>query len=144
MTYIWHVNINTGRAEKLPIAAASAEDMAQAHQLLAGTGRQPVLGTTLTVDIVHDGPNLVATFFGGAVPVVTMGVATKSRAAARLWEMLIEAAGRAGAAPASGAGDVPRAPWAGIIVYGSFLGHMDEMPLLGRLEHALACAYLDR
>ena len=144
MTYVWHITLNTGRAEKLPVAAASAALLEQSRRLLAGSGRQPVLGTALTIEIVHDGPNMVATFFGGDVPVVTMGVATKSRAAGRLWEMLIASARAAGVELDATPGDVPRTPWAGFIVYASYFGHMDEMPLLGHIEHALACAYLER
>jgi hypothetical protein len=75
---------------------------------------------------------------GSGIPLVTLGVAQRSRQAAELWPMMVAQFGaRAGLRQ-------PQAPWCAVAVHPSMAAHMGAVEWLGDLERCIAWAWVTR
>ena len=110
-----HITLNTGHKTKQPLSAISEEAIQAVSgvldDLLQG-GKPAVPGfPDFWMTGAQDGQNLIVTVWtslqGQRAPVLTTGVALKSRTAAKLWEVLH----RDRADLVTGTRDMPTAPW---------------------------------
>ncbi len=110
MTYLYHITLDTGDIGTFDRATMSDTAIKTIGPHLAKavrTGKDIIPTTACTLKATHAGPFLLGTIinFTGA-PILTFGVAPKSRGAAKLWDMLISTG-----VLASDPGEVPPAPW---------------------------------
>ncbi len=110
MTYLYHITLDTGDIGTFDRSETSGTTLsAIVHHLgrAIASGRDIIPGTTCTLMASHAGPFLLGTIldFTGA-PILTFGVAPKSRGAERLWDMLTSERQLA-----SDPGETPPAPW---------------------------------
>lgn len=73
------------------------------------------------------------------IPLVTFGVARRSRGAAKLWGDLISAAQAAHSMP-----PMPGAPWLAVVLHPSLIAFPDASHWLGDFERCVAWAWIDR
>lgn len=145
MTYLHFVTLNTGSAERIAPPAAvitnsAALDLGRA--LRDGTteigGHPGYRLKSLTV-----GPALLCTAYKGDLPLVTFGVAARSRGAAELWGMMHDTSGGYGLM--TDPNTVPGSPWCAVRVEPSMLADLDEpWRWLAAYEVEVATAWIER
>lgn len=146
MTHITHLTLNTGHASR-----ALREDVSDdalllvrqwlAHSLASGQpesipGASPYTGLALQAD----GALIVTVYAptpeaGRPHPLVTFGVAPRSRHAPRLWEMLTAQPG------VKAALRQPGPPWCAVIVQPALVMHTSAADWLGDFERDVAWAW---
>lgn len=114
-TYLNHITLDTGHTTRSRRAEAADEAIATIaphlrHALEAGADLIPTT-THYGLKATAQGAFLLATIMAGAQPLLTFGVAPRSRGAAKLWSMLIE-----GRDYPVDAGRPPQAPWLAVRV----------------------------
>jgi hypothetical protein len=75
---------------------------------------------------------------GQRPPLVTFGVAHRSRQGAALWTELLKVG------PAAPGTREPHAPWCGVHVHPSIVGYMDALSWLGDFERCVAWAWISK
>ncbi|NUB17294.1 hypothetical protein GAY28_36265 [Azospirillum brasilense] len=73
------------------------------------------------------------------IPLVTFGVARRSRSAAKLWGVLLKAAPALRAPP-----DMPGTPWLAAVLHPSLTAFPDAANWLGDFERCVAWAWIER
>jgi hypothetical protein len=121
--------INSGKAHPLPVPELShfsAQVFVQAGALVV-TVSAPV------------GPHEQGKPHAGqAMPLITMGVAQRSRQSADLWSMLINAF------PAVRGLEAPGTPWLAVAVHPSIASYTGPVEWLGDFERCIAWAWITR
>ena len=136
--YLWHLTTTTGhgrrsyRNEVDPAVVTLVRQ--QLGEALAGIDVVVRDGYALTAKAV--GTALVATVSGPKGTLVTIGVARKSRDAARLWQML--------QSKSDAIGEMPRPPWCAVALHPAIAGDPIAATWLGDYERCLAWAWVDR
>jgi len=74
----------------------------------------------------------------GKLPLITMGVAQRSRQGAELWQMMIA---QPGARPGL---TKPQEPWLAALVYPSAVGYRGDLGWMGDFEACVAWAWITR
>ena len=150
MTYIHHLTITTGHTRKSyrNEVASDIIDTLQATLSAAIAGQLPPLpgdlsGYHLSAGAV--GRCLMATVWAPPkavpsrpTPLVTIGVAARSRCAADLWGRLVESH------PAPLQPAMPDAPWCAVQLQPGIMSDIGAMGWLGDFERCLAWAWLER
>lgn len=138
--YIWHITLNTGDVRQSPRSEVG-DDIIEALQPLLiadGTHKMPVPGYTLKVSRL--GSNLIATVMQQAVrPFVTIGIATRSTGAARLWQELHKIA----PTTVPHTADMPSAPWCAALLHTAVEQDIPATSWLGDFERCLAWAWIE-
>ena len=158
MTFINHITLNTGHVARTKRADVAPDVTALLANWLPGTinsGRThalpvPSLSHFGAQVLVHDGALVVTVvapvgphqqgqpFAGKTMPLVTFGVAQRSRQGALLWDMLTSAFG-------SVAGlQQPGTPWCAVAVHPSIAAYDGPVDWLGDFERCVAWAWLTR
>lgn len=156
--YINHLTLNTGhlaRTSRGDVAASVTAHLAPWLQGLVNTGKAaplpvPALSEYSAQALLQDG-GLVVTIYapagpyqpgkphgGDVMPLVTMGLAQRSRQAASLWEELCAPL------PSRPAVDMPATPWLAVIMHPTLPAHRGAAEWLGDLERCIAWAWLTR
>lgn len=157
MTYLNHITLSTGHARRSDRAEVSGETMARVGPWLAVlvesgqpaplpvssladyTGHATVVDGALVVTIsgpaLTDGP-----MAGKAPPLVTLGVAKRSRHGAVLWPLMTGPV----MPPAKPGIQRPGEPWAAVAIWPTLAMHPDALSWLGDLERCIAWAWLER
>ena len=121
--------VSTGKAAPLPVPGL-AEYSAQA--LLQD-------GALVVTLYAPAGPYQPGKPNGGEVmPLITMGVAQRSRHAAKLWDALCAAV------PSRPKMDMPATPWLAVITYPTLAAHLGAAGWLGDFERCIAWAWITR
>lgn len=143
-SYIWHVTLNTGGRRRSPrsevdpvVARIVADNLAEA--LAGGVVPLPDDFGSCSLKATATGPWLLATVLHGDTPLVTIGVAPRSRGDWRLWQMLHDNH-RLTTDPA----ELPPPPWCAVRIEAGLLRHLDATAWLGDYERLLAWAWVDR
>lgn len=154
MTYITHITLSTGHTLQSVRTRVSGEAMARVAPWLAvllESGQQAALPVSGLSDyaahaIVQDGSLLIT--ISGPIdarehkrpPLVTMGVARRSRQGAALWPLLTGPA-----MPGTKTGLTrPPEPWAAVYIWSTIALHLEALPWLADLEECIAWAWLER
>lgn len=155
MTYITHITLNTGHTSRIQQGDVSGETLARVtpwlHALLQSGQLMPIpvsgLGAYTAHAAVQDGA-LVLTVNGPTVtdvgpllgvspPVVTIGVAKKSRHD-HLWGLLTGPV-----MPLAKTGITrPQSPWCGVVIHPTIAMHLDALEWLGDFERCIAWAWV--
>lgn len=156
--YINHLTLNTGhlaRTSRGDVAPHVTAILAPWLQGLVNTGKAgplpvPDLAEYSAQALVQDG-SLVVTLYapagpyqpgkphgGEVMPLVTLGVAQRSRHAAPLWDALCAAV------PSRPKMDMPATPWLAVITYPSLPAHRAAAEWLGDFERCIAWAWITR
>lgn len=157
--YIEHVTLSTGhrsRARRADVAAPVMDVLAPwlDRALLAD---DPSVAAPLPVPELSDFSatafttpgGLVVTVYGPdilslppampqPIPLVTFGVARRSRGAAKLWDGLVKQV------PAGPCGAMPGAPWLAVLLHPSIVTFPDAANWLGDFERCVAWAWVER
>lgn len=147
MTYLWMITLNTGDGERCPRSSVHDDVVTVLRPILqdaAESGeRRPVVPgpPAISLQISSAGAHMMGTIWddGTDLPIVTMGVATRSRGAGRLWQLLHN--GRPGLV--TDTADVPRAPWCGVLVHPSSLVRHDVALWAADLERCIAWTWME-
>lgn len=157
MTYLNHITLSTGHTRRSERAEVSGETLARVAPWLAAliesgqtaplpvsaladyTGQASVLDDALIVTIscpaLTDGP-----MAGKPPPLITMGVAKRSRHGAAFWPLLTGAV-----MPPVKPGIVrPSEPWAAVAIWPTIALYPDATEWLSDLERCIAWAWLER
>jgi len=148
VTHIRHVTLTTGHArdsfqgEVAPEALGALADLLS--QALAG-GRAPIPNTGCALTATAEGHALLATVYGAeasgvAPPIVTIGVARKSRVSPRLWGLLHEDRLQLATDPDTW----PPAPWCAARLDVGAATYPEAMGWVGDFERCLAWAWVVR
>lgn len=155
--YLNHITLSTGHTRRSPRAEVSGETLARVAPWLAAliesgqpaplpvsnlagyTGHATVMDGALIVTIsgpaLTDGP-----MAGKPPPLITMGVAKRSRHGATLWPLLTGPV-----MPAAKPGIVrPSEPWAAVAIWPTIALYLDAAQWLGDLERCIAWAWMER
>lgn len=156
--YINHITLNTGhlaRSQRADVAPEVTALLAPWLQGIINTGKTaplpvPALSQYSALALMEGG-GLVVTLYGPAgphesgkphggdlMPLVTMGIAQRSRQAAPLWQALCKAY------PGADRLTMPVVPWAAVITYPTMAAHRSSVEWLGDLERCIAWAWLTR
>ena len=157
MAYLNHITLSTGHTRRSPRAEVSGETLARVAPWLAAlvesgqpaplpvsglsdyTGHATVVDGALIVTIsgaaLTDGP-----MAGNAPPLVTLGVAQRSRHGAALWPLMTGPV-MPHAKPSI---QRPGEPWAAVAIWPTLAMHPDAIGWLGDLERCIAWAWLER
>lgn len=148
--YIEHLTITTGHCRRSPReevsdAALSAmlpwlKASIQAGGIVALLAPMSDYGARC---LTQDGALVVTVYapqpqVGQRPPLVTFGVAHRSRQGAALWTELLKVG------PAAPGTREPRAPWCGVHVHPSIVGYMDALSWLGDFERCVAWAWISK
>ena len=153
--YLHHVTLDTGQSRRSYRTEVSDAAVAYGRSLLTAaraSGRaslvEPLAHYGLSVTI--DGPSLLATVDGPAgphvpgrphagptMPLVTMAVPQRSRAAPGLWT-LITGLGGYGTPP-----ERPAAPWLAVQLHPGLNGYPEAVEWLGDFERVIAWAWIE-
>lgn len=157
MTYINHISLTTGHIRRSDRAEVSGETLARVGPWLAVlvesgqnaplpvsglsdyTGHATVIDGALIVTIsgpvATDGPMV-----GKAPPLISMGVAKRSRQGAALWTLMTGPL-----MPTAYQGvQRPAEPWAAVTVWPTVVMHPGAVQWLGDLERCIAWAWIER
>jgi len=149
MQYITHLTLTTGHVARQQRADVSDEMLAVLvpwlRHALTSAAPQPVPQTEgYQARAVAQGGSLVVTVYaptpdvGPALPLLTFGVAARSRHAPMLWELLTRQ-------PCVQEGlRQPPAPWCGVVLYPALAGHLTATEWLGDFERCVAWAWVTR
>lgn len=156
--YVNHLTLNTGhlaRTSRGDVAPEVTTLLAPWLQGLVDTGKAaplpvPGLSEYSAQALVQDGA-LVVTIYapvgpyqpgkphgGDVLPLVTMGLAHRSRHAAPLWDELCAAM------PSRPSVDMPAAPWLAVITHPTLAAHRSAAEWLGDFERCIAWAWITR
>lgn len=142
MTYLWHVTLNTGDAGRFerPVDIADAQqDLAAALADPDGMARASAArGYMIKVTVA--GMALAVSIIGAVSPLVTMGVARRSRGAQTLWRIMHDAPYDLATDP----DNPPKAPWLAVRVEPSLIDDPGASVWLADYERALAWAWIKR
>lgn len=120
--------VDTGATESLPVAALSNF---AAH---ATVGHGALLVTLLG----PAGPHTPGRPAAARIPMITIGVAQRSRQSAELWPLMVEQFGaRAGLPP-------PPSPWLAVAVHPSSAAYRGDIGWLADFEQCVAWAWITR
>jgi len=158
-TYIRHVTLATGHTSSIEAGDVSGETLARVGPWLAAlleSGQSaplPIAAVaefTATASVASGG--LLVTISGPAVqsgplagkapPLVSLGVAARSRQSAPMWDMLTSPTLRA-QGMAVKAKSAPPAPWAAVAIYPTITMHLAALEWLGDLERCIAWAWVN-
>ena len=157
MKYLNHITLSTGHTHRSHRADVSGETLARVSPWLdalieiGGLLPLPVSGLSAytAMATVHDG-GLIVTISGSAPitgpmagkcpPLVTMGVAKRSRHAAALWPLLTGPV----MPPAKRGIKCPDAPWLAVAIWPTIAMHPDALEWLGDFERCIAWAWITR
>lgn len=157
MTYLNHITLITGHTRRSDRTEISGETMARVGPWLAAlveSGQPaplPVFGLADYAGLasVHDGaliitisglPPTTGVMAGKAPPLITMGVAKRSRHGAVLWPLMTGPV-----MPSAKPGiQRPREPWAAVAIWPTIALHPSAVEWLGDLERCIAWAWLER
>lgn len=143
--YINHITLTTGHIVRVPRSAMTEADIEAATDLLDSilTGGKPTIAPGYVAFGAHSGKCLLVTVCAadGLLPILTTGVAIKSRPAARLWR---EMHGGGGLPLATKTADPPQTPWCAdrIEVGATEAQHHAALSWTGRWAATLAWAWL--
>ena len=152
MTYITHITLTTGHVTRqqrpdMPDAAVAAAQQ-WLSAALVHDGKQRVQLPKSVADPHYSGVALstpggvIVTIYGHHagmgvdIPIISFGMARRSRNAQKLWGQLCAAAKTAPTEP-------PPAPWVAVIVYVSLAAFRDAAAWLGGFETALGWAHYE-
>lgn len=139
--YVMHVTLETGhgrRSYRHEVADAVVTLLRQQiAEMLAGMPVEIRPGYTMSGAAA--GPALLATVSRDGRPLITVAVAAKSRASARLWRELQHPV--PGSSPA--VGDPPRAPWVAARLYPTLVLDPEAATWLGDFGRCLAWAWIE-
>lgn len=157
MDYINHLTLSTGHCRRSPRDEVDDATLALLHPwLLAALSSGAI--EPLPVDALsHFGARvikdigLVVTLYaprgphtpgrphvGEWLPLVTLGVAQRSRESAELWAALVA---NLGAKPGT---TIPSTPWVAVAIHDTTGGYLDALQWLGDLERCIAWAWITR
>lgn len=144
--YIAHITLSTGHIRRSPRSEVGDDALAVLVPWLeaARAAGEPIplpaesLAHYSGKVMLEDGALLCTIYGPGAVPLVTFGVAQRSRQGEPLWELL------AGMGQPSPAARMPSAPWCGVVLHPSAVLFPDAMEWLGDLERCVAWAWITR
>jgi hypothetical protein len=152
-TYITHVTLGTGhsrrslrdevRGDVMDVVAPWLSDALVGEaavplpvEVLSEFTAQP-LTTSGGLVVTVSGPDILSLVPDpGGIPLVTFGVARRSRGAGQLWDQLAKASG-ATTAP-------PPVPWCAVIIYPTLKAFPDAANWLGDFERCVAWAWIER
>ena len=144
MTYLMHVTLTTGHRAKIPatkISDAARRAVQHLADLEPGKADLVPTGEDLYFKPVVNAGVLVADITdGGGTPLVTMGVARKSRPGAKLWRELTTIPDMAVAVDST----QPPAPWLATLIWPQANLRLDNMPWIADFQHAVAWAWIER
>lgn len=157
MSYIGHITLATGHTSRIKRGDVSGETLARVAPWLAAlveSGQPAPLPVSGLADYtghasVVDGA-LIVTISGVATtagpmagktpPLITMGVAKRSRQGAALWPLLTGPV----MPPAKPGLQRPGEPWCGVAIWPTIALHPEALEWLGDLERCIAWAWLER
>lgn len=154
--YLNHITISTGHFYRAERRAADDYRLGIVAAWLAAAleaGGEPVpIPNLWSLRDPYDGAavtgygGLMVTLFPGAErrPLVTFGVAKKSRGSGSLWRMLIDAAAKAAPAPERLLSVAPSTPWCAVIVWPTSPPHPQLIAAAGEFEQLAAWAWIER
>ncbi len=142
--YIHHITLTTGHSSRVGPGDITGETLARVRPWLAAMiesrQRLPLPVTALADYSAHasaDAGALVVTVSGpSGLPIVTMGVAARSRHAVKLWDDLVALS----KAPC-GIGR-PSTPWCAVMLWPAIAAHIDAADWLGDLERCIAWSWV--
>jgi hypothetical protein len=145
MAYIHHVTLTTGHRRRSPRDEVSDTSLASLHDPLSaalGGGRPAIPGVpAYTLSAAAEGKCLIATVWRDDAPLVTLGVAGRSRCGGPLWRMLHDHS----VLPTQTRRDeAPPAPWCAARLEPGIVGDSEAATWLGDFERTLAWAWLSR
>ncbi len=139
--YIWHVTLQSGHSRRSMRSEIDDGVIDELAPLLESDGERPmprIAGRRLR--ITRSGRTLLATVFAGSAPICTIGVAGRSRGAARLWQALHDGAHEL----ATHADDQPAAPWCAARLEVGLVMYPEDATWLGDFERCLAWTWIER
>ena len=143
--YINHLTISTGHSRRSPRAEVGDDTLTW---LVPWLRKAVALGTPQPLPVaalarysllaqVEDGALLATLYAGPDAPLVTIGVAQRSRQAATLWNKMITAFGAPGL-------ERPAEPWCAVALHAALLDHPGAGEWLGDFERCIAWAWITR
>lgn len=147
-SYIWHITLNTGhsrRSERSEVddGVISTVRLILAEAVAAPGQRIPVIPgpPDIALEAHPAGPHLLAPVWDShtGAPLLTLGIAPRSREAGRLWEVLHGGNHHL----VVGLADVPRAPWCGFVLHPTIMLRPDAMRWAGDMERCVAWAWME-
>lgn len=156
--YLHHLTLSTGHLARTAREDVAPEVTALLAPWLVGlvqTGKvAPLPASSLSAysaqALVQDGALVVTVYAptgphapgkphaGPGTPLVTLGVAQRSRQAAGLWDALT------GAFPARAGLQMPSTPWVAVATHPAMLAHRDAVEWLGDFERCIAWSWITR
>jgi hypothetical protein len=157
VTYINHITLSTGHNRRSPRSEVGDDTLALLHPWLTAALNSGDIVPLPVPSLAHFGVRaikevgLVVTIYGPNgphtpgkphrgewMPLVTLGVAQRSREAGDLWAMLVANFGaRAGL-------KAPATPWVAVALHPSASGYPEALDWLGDLERCIAWAWITR
>lgn len=144
--YINHLTLRTGNVTRIERGDVDGETLARVAPWLAAlvesraTAPLPVAGLAKFSAAAFAPDGALVVTISGRVPLVTMGVAKRSRHGAALWPLLsaphMPPVKRNAARPAE--------PWCAVAIWPSITEHPDALAWLGDLERCIAWAWCTR
>lgn len=145
--YLWHITLETGHSRRSPRAEVDDEVVAVMAafvvRALNSGAVAPMPGPLgYGARVSGEGGVLMVTIARlPLVPLVTFGVATRSRHSARLWRLLHDGA----ASPLrTDRADVPSPPWLGVRLEPGILSDPTALSWLADAERCIAWAWIER
>ena len=154
MNFIEHITFNTGHTSRVKPGDVTGETLARLSPWLRAmietgqamplpvsdfakyTARASLSDGALLVSV--SGPTVTSGVMAGkAPPLVSIGVAKRTRHTTLLWDLL------KGATPTPPASNLkcPAAPWCGVVIHPSIAMHPDALQWLGDFERCIAWAW---
>ena len=145
MRYIEHITINTGHRSRIMPGDVSGEVLARVRPWLSAlveSGQSMLLPVAALADYTahasaEDGALVLTVSEPAGLPLITMGVAVRSRHAERLWADLCALA-KVPPPPK------PSAPWCATVLWPPLGLHMDAAKWLGDLERCVAWVQVEK
>lgn len=155
--YINHITLSTGHCRRslrsevddaalallypwLAVAIASGEIEPMPVAALSHYGARVIKEIGVVVTIYGpSGPHVTGQPHAGEhLPIVTLGIAQRSREAGDLWALLLANFG------AKAGIKTPTTPWCAVALHDALVDHQDAMAWLGDLERCIAWAWVTR
>lgn len=144
--YIHHITLTTGHVSRVVGGEVSGETLARVRPWIAAMldsgAPMPLPVSALADDYsahasAEDGALLVTVSGPSGLPMVTIGVAARSRHAVKMWADLVALSG-------ASAPDRPSTPWCAVVLWPALGAHMDAAGWLGDLERCVSWAWCNR
>lgn len=155
--YINHITLNTGHTRRSPRAEVSGDTIEKLQPWLnaaINTGSRhplpaPGLGHISAVAMVDDGALVVTVYApsgphehgkphaGATMPLVTIGVAKRSRQSDALWGKMVKAFGSAPNLRA------PAIPWCAVALHAGMLIYPSSLDWIGDFERCVAWTWME-